>query len=59
VIDRRITQGTRSDVGERYHERMWSAIATCDKQGRCFFAYLQASITAKLAAQPAPSLLKA
>lgn len=57
VIDRRITQGTRSDVGERYHERMWSAIATCDKQGRSFFAYLQACITAKLDAQPAPSLL--
>lgn len=57
VIDRRITQGTRSDVGERYHERMWSAIATCNKQGRSFFAYLQASIAAQLAAQPAPSLL--
>jgi hypothetical protein len=59
VIDRRITQGTRSNVGERYHERMWTAIATCEKQGRSFFAYLQTSITAKLAAQPAPSLLNA
>lgn len=59
VIDRRITQGVRSAVGERYHERMWSALATCDKQGRSFFAYLHASIQAKLAAQPAPSLLSA
>jgi transposase len=57
VIDRRITQGTRSEVGERYNERMWSAIATCNKQGRSFFEYLHASITAKLAAMPAPSLL--
>ncbi len=57
VIDRRITQGTRSDTGERYHERMWSAIATCGKQNRSFFKYLHASITARLAAQPAPSLL--
>ena len=57
VIDRRITQGTRSEVGERYNERMWSVIATCNKQGRSFFEYLHASITAKLAAMPAPSLL--
>ncbi len=56
VIDRRITQGTRSEVGERYNERMWSAIATCNKQGRSFFEYLHTSITAKLAAMPAPSL---
>ena len=28
VIDRRITQGTRSESGQRYHERMWTAIAT-------------------------------
>ena len=28
VIDRRITQGTRSEAGQRYHERMWTAIAT-------------------------------
>ena len=29
VIDRRMTQGTRSEAGQRYHERMWTAIATC------------------------------
>ena len=29
VIDRLITQGTRSEVGQRDHERMWTAIATC------------------------------
>jgi hypothetical protein len=34
VIDRRITQGTRGEAGQRYHERMWSAIATCKKQNR-------------------------
>jgi hypothetical protein len=39
VIDRRITQGTRSTAGQRYHERMWSAIATCGKQGRGFFDF--------------------
>ena len=33
VIDRRITQGTRGAAGRRYHERMWTTIATCKKQG--------------------------
>lgn len=59
VIDRRITQGTRSEAGQRYHERMWTAIATCKKQGRNFFAFLYQSIIAKLQKQPAPSLLPA
>ena len=57
VIDRRITQGTRSERGQRYHERMWSAIATCTKQGRGFFDFLHGSILAHLAGNPAPSLL--
>lgn len=57
VIDRRITQGTRSVAGQRYHERMWTAIATCGKQGRSFFHFLHQSILANLAGQKAPSLL--
>lgn len=57
VIDRRITQGTRGIAGQRYHERMWTAIATCRKQKRNFFSFLCDSIQAKIANQPAPSLL--
>lgn len=57
VIDRRITQGTRSAAGQRYHERMWTAIATCTKQHRSFFQFLHASIDAKLTGQTAPTLL--
>lgn len=56
VIDRRITQGTRGEAGQRYHERMWTAIATCKKQDRSFFSFLLESITAKLNGQAAPSL---
>jgi hypothetical protein len=56
VIDRRITQGTRSESGQRYHERTWTAIATCKKQKKNFFKYLHASIQAKLNGNPAPSL---
>ena len=57
VIDRRITQGTRSEAGQRYHERMWSAIATCTKQGRGFFDFLHQSIAAKLNRETHPSLI--
>jgi len=63
VIDRRITQDTQGEAGQRYHERMWSAMATCKKQKRNFFSFLLASITAQLQLQlqnqPAPSLLHA
>lgn len=59
VIDRRITQGTRGVAGQRYHERMWTAIATCKKQNRNFFNFLHDSIIAKQNRQPAPSLLLA
>ena len=44
VIDRRITQGTRSEAELRYHERMWTAIATCGKQQHDFFVCLIKSI---------------
>ena len=57
VIDRLITQGTRGEAGQRYHERMWTALATCRKQQRNFFSFLKSSIEAKLNHSPAPSLL--
>jgi len=57
VIDRRITQGTRGAAGQRYHERMWTAIATCQKQDRNFFRFLLSSIIAQLSGQPTPRLL--
>lgn len=58
VIDRKITQGTRSRAGQRYHERMWTAIATCGKQSRGFFEFLHQSIEANLKQNEPPSLLK-
>ena len=58
VIDRKITQGTRSLVGQRYHERMWTAIATCAKQNRSFFAFLHQAIKANVSGKQTPSLLK-
>ncbi len=57
VIDRLITQGTRSDRGNRWCERIWTVIATCSQQGRSVFAYLEAAVTAWFRGDEAPSLL--
>ena len=32
VIDRRVTQGTRSDAGQRWSERIWTTLATLTQQ---------------------------
>jgi transposase len=57
VIDRLITQGTRSERGRRWCERIWTAIATCAQQGRSVFDFLRQTITAYFHNQPTPSLL--
>ncbi len=57
VLDRLVTQGTRSEAGDRWCERIWTVIATCAQQGRSVFAYLEAAVTAWFAGAEAPSLL--
>ena len=59
VIDRRITQGTRSKRGQRWCERIWTAIATCTQQQRSVFEYLREAVNAHFHGQPIPSLLPA
>jgi transposase len=57
VIDRRITQGTRGERGDRWCERIWTVMATCSQQGRSVFAYLEAAVMAWLHGEEAPTLL--
>jgi transposase len=57
VIDRRITQGTRSDGGNRWCERIWTVIATCTQQGRSVFEYLEAVVAAWFDGTEPPLLL--
>jgi transposase len=59
VIDRLITQGTRSEAGNRWCERIWTVIATCVQQGRSLFSYLEAAVGAWFEGTEAPSLLPA
>ncbi len=57
VLDRIVTQGTRSEKGRRWCERIWTAIATCVQQGRNLFGYLYDTVMAHFQGNPAPSLL--
>jgi transposase len=57
VIDRRVTQGTRSEAGMRWCERIWTTIATCKKQNRNVFDFIHQSILAHWTKQPYPQLL--
>jgi transposase len=56
VLDRVVTQGTRSEAGNRWCERIWTVIATCAQQGRSVFAYLGAAVGAWFEGTEAPSL---
>ena len=57
VIDRYITQGTRSASGRLWSERIWTVIATCALQGRSVYEYVRSATAAWFANQAAPSLL--
>ena len=57
VIDRYITQGTRSESGNRWCERIWTVIATCALQGKSVYEFLTASVTAYWAGTKPPSLV--
>ena len=57
VIDRYITQGTRSEKGRAWSERIWTVLATCASQGRNAFDFIYQSIQAHFSDQPFPSLL--
>jgi len=57
VIDRRITQGTRGQRGQRWCERAWTVLATCRDQGRNAFEFMYHAVLAHFTHQPTPSLL--
>jgi transposase len=59
VIDRRVTQGTRSQRGRDWCQRIWTTIATCRQHGRDLLSFLEQSFLALLTDTPPPSLLPA
>jgi len=59
VIDRLVTQGTRSIKGQRASERLWTVIGTCALQGRSAFEFILQAVQAFFQDKPPPSLLPA
>jgi transposase len=59
VIDRHVTQGTRSPRGRAWCQRIWTTIATCRQHGRDLLAFLEQSLLALLTDTPPPTLLAA
>jgi transposase len=57
VIDRHITQGTRSQGGRQFCQRMWTVIATCAQQGKSVYHFLRQAVGNWFEGKPAPSLL--
>jgi transposase len=57
VIDRYITQGTRSVWGARWSERIWTVMATCAQQGKSVYSFLHACILAHAEKSAKPSLV--
>ena len=58
VLDRRVTQGTNSNAGMRFYERVWTVIATCSAKGKNIFAFFKDSLIAHYKNAPAPLLLQ-
>jgi transposase len=56
VISRKLSQGTRTDDGERFIERALSASVTCRLQARSLFAYLRDLLNAHARGDPLPAL---
>lgn len=59
VIDRRVTQGTRSWAGMRWSERAWTVIATCARHKRSVYQFFLEALNATYAKTPYPKLIPA
>lgn len=59
VIDRRITQGTRSWAGMRWCERAWTVVATCARHKRSVYEFFLNALNATYAGTAYPKLIPA
>ncbi len=57
VIDRLVTQGTRSERGRQWCERIWTVMATCAQKGLSAFDFIFETVKAYFAGKRTPSLL--
>jgi transposase len=57
AIHRRVTQGTRGALGQRWCERIWTVLGTCAQQGRSAFHFLHQAVVASFQHTAPPRLL--
>jgi hypothetical protein len=57
VIDRRVTQGTRSWSGMRFCERAWTVVATCARHKRSVYDFFIDALNATYKNTPYPKLI--
>ena len=57
VIDRRVTQGTRSWAGMRFCERAWTVVVTCARHRRSVYQFFVDAINATYTNIPYPKLI--
>ncbi|MDR1494090.1 MAG: hypothetical protein LBT05_15415 [Planctomycetaceae bacterium] len=57
VIDRKVTQGARSDWGNRRQKRFWSVLATCEQRGANVTSFLKNCVDALLHGRTPPQLI--
>ena len=58
VIDRKITQGTRSEWGNRWMERIWSILSTCKQQDVNVMSFLNSCVESYIYGHTPPSLFR-
>ncbi|HED37961.1 MAG TPA: IS66 family transposase [Ignavibacteria bacterium] len=57
VLDRKVTQGSRSLMGRQWNARIWTVLSSCKKQNRSSWQFIVDSIRAFHFDQPYPSLI--
>ena len=45
VIDRKISQGSRSEWDRRWRDHIWTVVATCRQQNRSIFSFLTEAVS--------------
>lgn len=48
VIGRKVTQGTKAEIGKHWCQRIWTTLATCRQRGKQLYRFIVESIEAKL-----------
>lgn len=59
VIDRKVTQGSKSESGQRWLERIWTVLATCTTHEKSLLNVLRTSLEHFFRGEPPPPLLPA